>query len=69
MRSDRTAQLLYLLDAVENRSGESLSRPDALAWITAKLDDGLSLEQVLECYDAEQKSRSITSRGPDAHGY
>lgn len=63
MRSDRTAQLLYLLSAVEEQHGSALpNRPETLDWLTAQLDAGLSLDQVLECYRHEQKGRSTTSK-------
>lgn len=73
MHNDRSAKLLYLLSAVEEQHGSALpSRPETLAWLTAKLDAGISLEQVLQCYQDEQKSQSATSNPEtsiDAHGH
>lgn len=70
MRNDRTAQLLFLLDAVEQQHGSALqSRPETLAWLTAQMNAGLSLDQVLECYDAEKKSRSNPSNCEKNHAH
>ncbi|WP_282413279.1 hypothetical protein [Pseudomonas sp. PS01299] len=61
MRNDRTAQLLYLLSALERRNGAELTNKFAtIDWLTAQLDAGLNLEQVLLRYELDQKSRSTT---------
>lgn len=59
MRNDRTAQLLYLLSAIERRNGAELTNKFATVdWLTAQLDAGLSLDQVLLRYEQEQQGRS-----------
>ncbi|WP_175654056.1 hypothetical protein [Pseudomonas sp. Marseille-P9899] len=59
MRTDRTAQLIYLLGAIERRNGAELTNKFAIVdWLTAQLDAGHSLDQVLLRYEQEQQSRS-----------
>ena len=59
MRTDRTAQLIYLLGAIERRNGAELTNKFAIVdWLTAQLDAGNSLDQVLLRYEQEQQSRS-----------
>lgn len=59
MRNDRTAKLLYLLSALERRNGAELTNKFAIIdWLTAQLDAGLSLDQVLLRYELEQQGRS-----------
>lgn len=44
MRTDRTAQLIYLLGAIERRNGAELTNKFAIVdWLTAQLDAGHSL--------------------------
>jgi len=59
MRNDRTAKLLYLLSAIERRNGAELTNKFAIVdWLTAQLDAGLSLDQILLRYEQEQQGRS-----------
>ena len=51
MRSDRTAVLLQLLSTLLERYGPPPDRPALVAWLTARLDAGATIDQVLERYD------------------
>ena len=51
MRSDRTAVLLQLLSTLQERYGPPQDRPALIVWLTAQLDAGADLNQVLERYD------------------
>lgn len=57
MNNDRTANLLYLLDAIQRRYGPHLDRPALVRWLSAQLDDCEDLDAVLERYHQELRQK------------
>jgi len=51
MRNDRTATLLHLISVIEARPVPKPDRAALVVWLTAQLDTGATIDQVLNRYD------------------